>query len=149
MPKIDVEAVEATNKTSYPDPFGAPMGRRWYRRLAPAAGLFDFGISHVVLQPGGISSQRHWHEEVDEFLVILSGEAILVEDEGETLLRAGDCAAFPKGKGNGHQLRNDGTVECIFVAVGASHGHCHYPDIDLDWDDEAGGYRHKDGRPYT
>ena len=60
-----------------------PSGRRWFRRLAGPAGLSDFGVSHVVLQPGGVSSQRHWHDEVDEFLVVLSGEALLVEDEGE------------------------------------------------------------------
>ena len=37
---------------------------------------------------------------------MLEGEVALVEDGGETVLRAGDCAAFPKDTGNGHHLIN-------------------------------------------
>ena len=150
MPKLDLEAIEATNRTSYPMPHAAQMERRWFRRLGEPAGLGDFGVSHVVLQPGGVSSQRHWHDEVDEFLVVLSGEALLVEDEGETLLRAGDCATFPKGAANGHHLVNRGSEDCVFLCVGGPEaGDCFYPDIDLHWDGAAGAYRRKDGTPYS
>ena len=150
MPKLELDAIEPTNRTSYPAPFAAEMGRRWYRRLASPAGLADFGVSHVVLQPGGISSQRHWHDQVDEFLVVIAGEAVLVEDDGETVLRAGDCAAFPKGAANGHHLVNRGDSDCVFICVGSPDaGNCHYPDVDLIWDGEVGVYRRKDGRPYA
>ncbi|HWT31313.1 MAG TPA: cupin domain-containing protein [Propylenella sp.] len=150
MPKLDLDSIEATNRTTYPMPFAAAMAGRWYRRLAPAAGLSDFGVSHVVLKPGGISSQRHWHNDVDEFLVIVAGEAALVEDDGETLLKAGDCAAFPKGAANGHHLVNRGGEDCVFVVVGSTdRGACHYPDVDLHWDPAAGAYRHKDGTRYA
>jgi uncharacterized cupin superfamily protein len=150
MPKLDLDKIERTNRTTYPMPFAAGMGGRWFRRLAPAAGLSDFGVSHVVLEPGGISSQRHWHDEVDEFLVVVAGEAVLVEDEGETSLRTGDCAAWPKGVANGHHLVNRGTQDCVFVVVGSrDRGDCHYPDVDLEWDASAGTYRHKDGTPYA
>ena len=150
MPKLDLDSIEATNRTSYPMPYAAEMGRRWFRRLAGPAGLSDFGVSHVILQPGGVSSQRHWHNEVDEFLVVLSGEALLVEDEGETLLRAGDCATFPKGAANGHHLVNRGSEDCVFLCVGGPEGgDCFYPDVDLHWDGAAGAYRRKDGTPYS
>lgn len=150
MPKLDLDPIEATNRTTYPQPYAADMGRRWYRRLAPAAGLADFGVSHVVLQPGGVSSQRHWHDEVDEFLVMVSGEAVLIEDGGETLLRAGDCAAWPKGVANGHHLVNRSEHDCVFVVVGSrDRGDCHYSDVDLHWDAAAGTYRHRDGTPYA
>jgi uncharacterized cupin superfamily protein len=102
MPKLDLEAIEQTSRTGYPPPHNAPMDKRHYRRLAPAAGLSDFGASHVMLDPGGISSQRHWHEGEDEIVVMLAGEAVLIEDEGETIMRPGDVAAFPKGVPNGH-----------------------------------------------
>ena len=82
MPKIDLEAIEQVNRTGYPPPFNEPVAGRWYRRLATATGLTDFGVSHVVLKPGAWSSQRHWHDGEDEFLVMLSGEAVLVEDDG-------------------------------------------------------------------
>lgn len=149
MPRIDLHSIEATNRTGYPDPFAKPMTKRHYRRLAPAAGLTDFGVSHVRLEPGGISSQRHWHEGEDEFLVVLEGEAVLIEEGEETILRAGDCAAFLKGIANGHHLVNRSAWDCIFVVVGKpAQSDCHYPDIDLRLDSTSGKYRHKDGRPY-
>lgn len=150
MPKIDLDAIEQTNRTTYPMPFAAEMGRRRFRRLGPAAGLTDIGISHVVIDPGGVSSQRHWHEGIDEFVVMLDGEAMLVEDEGETLMRAGDCAAFPKDRPNGHRLENRGDAPCAFLAIDGrlSEGDCHYPDVDLHWDNANQRYTRKDGTPY-
>jgi len=150
MPKLDLDTIEATNATSYPMPYAAEMGRRYYRRLGPAGGLTQIGISQVVLEPGGVSSQRHWHEGIDEFLVVLEGEAMLVEDESETPLRAGDCAAFPKDVANGHRLVNRGDRPCIFLAVDSrlGEGDCHYPDVDLIWNHEAGRYTHKDGSAF-
>ena len=149
MPKLDLDAVESINRTGYPSPYSEAMVKRHYRRLGPAAGLTDFGASHVTLDPGGISSQRHWHEGEDEFLVMLEGEAVLVEDDGETRLVAGDCAAFPKGVANGHHLINRSDRECVFVVVGrTSTTDCHYPDIDLHLDASSGAFTHKDGRPY-
>ena len=149
MPKLDLDAIEQINRTGYPPPYAAPMAKRYYRRLAPAAGLEDFGASHVVLAPGGISSQRHWHEGEDELVVMIEGEAVLIEDEGETVMRAGDIAAFPKGVPNGHHLVNRSARPCVFVAIGkAAASDCHYPDIDLHLDGASGAFVRKDGTPY-
>jgi uncharacterized cupin superfamily protein len=149
VPKLDLDSIEQTNRTGYPPPHDAPMAKRLYRRLAPAAGLEDFGASHVVLRPGGISSQRHWHEAEDELVVMLSGEAVLIEDEGETVMRPGDIAAFRKGVPNGHQLVNRSDSDCVFVAIGRqSASDCHYPDIDVHLDAASGRFTHKDGSPY-
>ena len=149
MPKLDLDSIEQTNRTGYPPPFNAPMDKRHYRRLAPAAGLSDFGVSHVVLEPGGISSQRHWHEGEDEFVVMLDGEAVLIEDEGETIMRQGDCAAFPKEVANGHHLVNRSDRPCTFIAVGKpAASDCHYPDIDLHLDGPTQRYVRKDGTEF-
>ena len=150
MPKLDLEAIEQINRTTYPEPFAAEMAGRFHRRLGPAAGLTDFGVSHVVLKPGGISSQRHWHEEEDEFGALLSGEAVLIEEEGETVMRPGDCAAFPKGVPNGHHLVNRSGSPCVFVAVGRPAAtDCHYPDIDMHLDTAQGmRFTRKNGTPY-
>ena len=93
MPKLDLEAIPQSNATGYPDPFHKDVEGRWWRRLAPAGGITAFGASHVVLKPGAWSSQRHWHNGEDELLVMLTGEAVLVEDDGSTVLRPGDVAA--------------------------------------------------------
>ena len=78
---------------------------------------------------------------------MLAGEAMLVDDAGETPLRAGDIAVFPKNDGNGHQLVNRSGSDCSFIAVGKPPvGFCHYSDVDLAY--AAGRYLHKDGTPY-
>lgn len=105
MPKIDLAAIPVRNGSGYPPPFDAPCAARTRRRLGDAGGLRDFGVNLMTLPPGGWSSQRHWHSEEDEFVYVLEGELTLVEDNAETLLRAGDCAAFPKGTGNGRNTR--------------------------------------------
>ncbi len=148
MPKVDLQGIEQVNRTGYPPPFDEDVAGRWYRRIAPVAGLTEFGVSHVTLRPGAWSSQRHWHDGEDEFLVILSGEALLVEDEGCVALGPGDCAAWPKGSTNGHHLRNEGEQDCVFIVVGAgTNSGGGYSDIDMMWTTE-GDYVHKDGTPY-
>jgi uncharacterized cupin superfamily protein len=148
MPKLDLGAIEPTNRTGYPTPFDAPVAGRWYRRLAPAGGLTEFGVSQVVLKPDAWSSQRHWHAGEDEFLVMIAGEAVLVDDDGEQVLRPGDCAAFPKNDGNGHHLQNRSEADCMFVVVGAGEQQGgDYPDIDMRFTPE-GSYVHNDGTPY-
>ena len=148
MPKVDLESIEQVNRTGYPPPFDQDVAGRWYRRLAPVAGLTDFAASHVVLKPGAWSSQRHWHDGEDEFLVMITGEAVLVEDEGRTTLGAGDIAAWPKGTGNGHHLRNESEEDCSFVVVGGgTNTGGGYSDIDMLFTAD-NRYVHKDGSPY-
>ena len=147
MPKLDLDAIPPTNATGYPAPFDRAVDGRWYRRLAPVAGLGHFGASHVLLKPGAWSSQRHWHDGEDELVVILAGEAVLVEDDGETVLRSGDIAAWAAGDTNGHHLINRSDKDCTFVAIsGGNRTTGGYSDIDMTFD--ADGYYHRDGTPY-
>ena len=148
MPKVDLDSIEQVNRTGYPPPFDKEVQGRWYRRLGPVNGLTDFGVSHVTLKPGAWSSQRHWHDGEDEFLVMLSGEAVLVEDDGRTILGAGDCAAWPKGSTNGHHLRNESASDCVFICVGGgTNTGGGYSDVDMKFTAD-NRYVHKDGTPY-
>src|SRR3974377_1467441 len=104
MPKIDVAAVPERKGCPYPAPFDAPLVERVRRRVGKAGGLTDFGVNLMHLPPGNWSSQRHWHSHEDEFVWVLEGELTLIEDSGESVLRAGDCAAFPKDWGNRHHM---------------------------------------------
>ena len=90
MPKIGLDSLEQTNRTGYPPPFNEPVAGRWQRKVGEVAGLRLLGARHVMLEPGAWSSQRHWHEGEDELLVMLSGGAVLVEDDGETDVGPGD-----------------------------------------------------------
>jgi uncharacterized cupin superfamily protein len=102
------------------------------------------------LPPGNWSSQRHWHSHEDEFVYVLEGELTLIEDGGETLLRAGDCAAFPKGSGDGHHMINRSQATAVYLEVGSRHADdvttC--SDIDLMSTNADGRFLHKDGTPY-
>lgn len=150
MPKIDVAAVKVYQGSPYPEQFKAPCATRTRRHLGDAGGLQDFGANLMTLPPGGWSSQRHWHSHEDEFVYVLEGELTLVEDQGETLLRAGDCAAFPKNTGNGHHLQNRGSGTAVYLEVGSRQPEdlttC--SDIDMMSSNADGRFVHKDGMPY-
>ena len=148
MPKVDLDSIEQLNRTGYPPPYNDAVAGRFVRRLAPATGMTDFGVSHVVLKPGAWSSQRHWHDGEDEFMIMLSGEAVMVEDEGRTALQQGDMAAWPKGVRNGHHVINESAEDCSFVVFGGGKNTGGgYSDIDMMFT-ETGAYVRKDGTPY-
>jgi uncharacterized cupin superfamily protein len=150
MPRIDIVAVPIHKGSSYPAPFDAPCATRTRRRLGAAGGLRDFGVNLMTLPPGGWSSQRHWHSDEDEFVYVLEGELKLVEDSGAILLRAGDCAAFPKGSGVGHHLINESSAVAVYLEVGSRHPNdlttC--SDVDMMSSNADGRFVHKDGTPY-
>jgi uncharacterized cupin superfamily protein len=148
MAKIDLDSIEELNRTGYPPPFDREVQGRWQRRLGPATGLTEFGVNRVRLEPGAWSSQRHWHGGEDEFLVMLEGEAVLVEDDGRTLLKPGDCVAWPKGSTNGHHLRNESDRDCVFICIGGgTNTGGGYSDVDMMFTAD-NRYVHKDGTPY-
>ena len=150
MPKIDIAAVPARKGSGYPAPFNAPCAERIRKRLGDAGGLEDFGVNLMRLPPGGWSSQRHWHSLEDGFVYILEGEVTLIEDAGEILLRAGDCAAFPKGSGNGHHMINRSDAVAVYLEIGSRSPDdlttC--SDIDMMSANSDGRFVHKDGTPY-
>ena len=60
------------------------QGREKTRARQCCAGLTQFGVNLTRLKPGAASSLRHWHEKEDEFVYVLEGELVLIEDGGET-----------------------------------------------------------------
>ena len=81
MPKIDIDSAPRGDGTTYPDEFAGPClsRRRW--KLGDAAGLSQFGVNLLRLPDGAWSSQRHWHEAEDEFVMVVEGEVVLIEDD--------------------------------------------------------------------
>jgi uncharacterized cupin superfamily protein len=149
MPKIDLASVPGREGTDYPPPYDVPCRDRVRQALGEAAGLTLFGVNLLRMAPGTWSSQRHWHTEEDEFLWVLEGEVMLVTEEGETLLRAGDCAGFKAGFSDGHHLQNRSGRPALILEVGSRRPDtdaADYPDIDLRW--QPAGYTRKDGTPY-
>lgn len=133
MPKLDLNAVPVKTGSIYPEPYAAMMQGRSSLRLGDAGGLTQFGVNLVTLQPGALSSLRHWHLNEDEFVLVTAGECTLVTDAGETLMRAGDCAAFPAGSPDGHHFLNHSAAPAVFLVVGskAPQEVATYSDVDL------------------
>ena len=150
MKKLDLAAIPLESGCNYPAPFDKPcLGGSW-RRLGNAGGLTRFGVNLSRLPPGVWSSQRHWHTHEDEFVMVLEGELTLVTDDGEELLRAGDCAAFKAGDRNGHHLINRSSRDAVVLEVGnrESEDVCDYPDIDMVTKVGVDAYLHRDGALY-
>ena len=148
--KIDLATAPTRVGTGYPAPHDEPCKARRRWRLGDAAGLTQFGVNLLRLPPGQWSSQRHWHSAEDEFVYVLEGEVVLVDDAGEEVLRAGDCAGFKAGAPNGYHLQNRGACEAMILEIGArdpERDAVEYPDIDLILRAGSREYLHRDGTP--
>lgn len=153
MPKLDLEQIPVRQGSGYPKRFHRLAGdvlRRRSQRVGAASGLTQFGVNRVVMEPGAASSLRHWHTQEDEFVVMLEGELVLVMDEGETIMRPGDMAGFPKGVANGHHLINRSAKPAVFIAIGPNIAEdiCYYSDVDMKVSSTDNIYVTRDGVPY-
>ena len=150
--RIDVASVTSVIGTLYPPPFDAPCRPRERRKLGDEAGLTQFGVNLLRLVPGSWSSQRHWHTASDEFVYVLSGEVVLVSDDGEEVLRAGDAAGFKAGDTNGHCLQNRSDRDACILEIGTrvAGDAGYYSDIDMVAPAEGrpAAYTRRDGTPY-
>jgi uncharacterized cupin superfamily protein len=150
--RIDPATLSVITGTLYPTPFDEPCRTRQRTRLGDVAGLTQYGVNLLRLPPGSWSSQRHWHTHQDEFVYVVSGEVVLVTDEGDEVLKPGDCAGFKAGDTNGHCLQNRSGSDAMVLEIGTrlAEDGAYYSDIDMMA--PAGGkpaqYCHQDGTPY-
>jgi uncharacterized cupin superfamily protein len=118
--------------------------------LGDQAGLSQFGAHLERLPPGSRTSFRHWHETEDELVYVLDGEVVLIEDE-ESVLRAGDAAAWKAGVVVAHCLENRSARDATVLMVGtrAAAGVVHYPDHGLVLRHDESGHKffRADGSP--
>jgi uncharacterized cupin superfamily protein len=151
MPKkIDLAKAPTAAGTLYPSPFDEPCRKRRRIKIGDAAGLTHFGVNLCTLPSGTWSSQRHWHTASDELIQVVSGEVVLVTDEGEELLRAGDWAGFKAGDPNGHHFQNRSDRDAVILEIGTrdAKDDAFYSDIDMRTSSGKPGYAHRDGTPY-
>ena len=123
-------------RTGLPDGWKNPIKRELFlgkheAQLGKPVGISQFGVNLVTLEPGSISALRHWHESEDELVYVLSGELILVDDNGEHPLRAGCVVGFPAGVPNAHHVVNRSPSSARYLAIGSKQPGqdvVHYPD---------------------
>ena len=145
-------AVKAVSSSGYPKPYRSMVMPRKKRAIGDASGLKAIGINHTTLLPGKYSSMRHWHTREDEFIYILEGQVVLVTDQGERLMRAGQCVGFPARHRNGHHFVNRTSKPAVYLEISNrdARDETSYPDVDLRWNAPGarGRYSHRDGRRY-
>ena len=151
MPVIDPSQIDPVRGSALPVGLREAMEGRTQWSVGEAGGLSQFGANLVELAPGAASALRHWHEQQDEFAVVISGRPSLMDDRGEHPLNPGDMLAFPAGDPNGHHIVNRSDTPARFVVVGTNTPTetGHYPDHDLIIDIDGTGYRlsRTDGTP--
>lgn len=126
------------------------------RVLGDLADLTQFGVRIERLPPGSRSSHRHWHETEDEFMRVLSGTLVLIEDV-ETVLHQGDMAAWAAGAPIAHCLENRGSEDAVILIIGfrAAAGRVHYPgatpsdELVLEHDQTGRRWWRADGSEFT
>ena len=135
--RLDVSQVPVS--TGLPENWADPIKPELFDgkhegRLGKLVGMTQFGVNRVVLEPGSMSSLRHWHEAEDEFVYVLEGELGLEDDNGVHALTAGTFVGFPAGVANAHHLVNRSQAPATVLVVGArrpGQDTVHYPDDDL------------------
>ena len=155
MPIIDPSRCPVKTGSIYPEPYASMMQGRSSLRLGEAGGLTQYGVNLVMLEPGAMSSLRHWHHNEDEFVWIVEGECTLVQDRGETVMRPGDCAAFPAGDTDGHHFlnRTDRVAKFLVVGTKARQETAVYSDVDMmvhvtPGENGRADFTYKDGTPW-
>lgn len=154
MPTIDIKNAPTREACAYPAPYDEHCKGRVKTALGDLGGLTQFGVNLTRLKPGSASAHKHWHKNEDEFVYILEGEGVLVEDDAETILKAGDAATFKAGVANGHMIVNKSAADVVFLEVGtrAEEELSSYtdPDIDLQMIKTSNGWKalRKNGEPY-
>ena len=153
MPKLDLSVLPVRTGSISPEPYASMVKGRSSLRLGDAAGLTQFGVNLVTLEPGAMSSLRHWHLAEDEFVMVTAGECVMVQDDGETVMRPGDCAAFPAGSTDGHHFinRSDRPAQFLVVGTKAPREVATYSDVDLRVELEGGKARftYRDGTEWA
>lgn len=151
--KIDTSTVPIETGTNYPVQFHSAVEGRSRRRVGTAAGLTNFGVNLTTLNPGSQSALRHWHSAQDEFVYVVQGELVLVTENKEQTLEAGEMAGFAAGIANGHHLINRSDHPATYLEIGdcTTPDRVDYPDQDLQCVPTDKGSRvflHRDGRTY-
>jgi uncharacterized cupin superfamily protein len=155
-PALDPMSLTPRTGSGYPEPYRSRVLPREKRALGDPLGLTKIGINHTTLPPGKESSMRHWHTLEDEFIFVLSGEVVVISNDGEQVLGPGMCAGFPASvdgsTGDGHQLINRGSVPAVYLEISnrAKGDQAFYPDVDLHFNgvDASPMFTRKDGSQF-
>lgn len=93
----------------------------------------DFSQAYICfyeIPPRKYNYPIHYHDFNTEAFYIISGEGLLITEEGSSSIKAGDIVVCPSGKEGGHQLFNSSLSQPLaYVDFDTTHSPdvIHYP----------------------
>ena len=99
--------------------------------LGELAGSSDTSAYVYDIAPGEAACPYHY-EYVEEWLLVIAGEAAIRTPQGERTARAGQLVRFPAGAAGAHKVANRGEVPCRILMFSTQRGPAVsvYPDSD-------------------
>lgn len=100
----------------------------WDPQSAEAGPRHPFAVEILRLAPGQTPYPYHSHSAQWEFYHVISGQGTARDEDGKTLIKAGD--AFIYGPGEAHQLINDSSEDLVLYVIADNPigESCYYPD---------------------
>ena len=105
-------------------------GYSWQAKdIDPLVGGRRLGYQFVRLPQGESICPLHFHHFGEEMFYAVEGTCTLRTPRGDWPVRAGDVIAFPPGPSGAHAFINEGSGECVLLALGEQLAHdvCEYP----------------------
>jgi quercetin dioxygenase-like cupin family protein len=93
--------------------------------LGPDEGMTGFYTRLFTLAPGGLIPE-HRHPTVEHQQVVTEGEMVLLTEEGERAVRAGDAVYLPPNRYHGYENRTDSPAKFVCI-IPATEGY------DTEW----------------
>jgi quercetin dioxygenase-like cupin family protein len=83
-------------------------------------GVPNFLLRRFTIQPGG-SVPKHSHDVLEHEQVVLEGEMVLLLENGERVVRAGDAVFLPAGTPHAYVNRGDVPVKFLCIVPRIEH----------------------------
>lgn len=127
MKRLSAKQIDAMAERAHQHQFNE-NAIRMTRTLGIPAGLAQVGVHLVRLEPGIDSTQFHYHDADEEFLLILSGTGRALIGEETFDVGPGDFMGFP-APSPGHSLHNKSQHDLVYLVGGESNPSdvVHYP----------------------
>jgi uncharacterized cupin superfamily protein len=120
-PRVLVRAADraALQEQSFRHPLN-PLSEIHGYTLSRLCGLARAGVNLIRVAPGKESYVFHAHLTEEEWLYVLSGQGTLEVGDEALQVGPGDFAGFQAG-GAGHNLRNTGSADLVYLSGGEHH----------------------------
>jgi uncharacterized cupin superfamily protein len=120
MDKPSLNIVRAADVAAHLQQFSHPWNsasEMHGMQLARSVGLKRTGVNFIRVPPGRESYVYHSHRYEEEWIYVLSGQAIALIDDVEYEVGPGDFMGFPTPS-VAHLLRNTGTEDLVYLTGG-------------------------------